>query len=149
MSNMNNSLSVRPFHDRLDDAQLEELQDQLAAIGIDDLNLAVEGDVEELFADVSEVALDELMERLKTAGVVGDVFLPIRFKKSVKVEDLEIASAYSLITALDGIRAELGLDSDQDDRDPRFTRQRNLWKRFRRGAKLAIETRQLLDLVRM
>jgi hypothetical protein len=46
------------------------------------------------------------------------------------------------------LRAELGLDDDADDRDPRLAKQRNLWKRFRRGAKACIAKGLVLDLVR-
>ncbi len=147
MSHMSNALSVRPVDDRMNEAELGELRRKLAALGVKQL-AGGDDDVEELFGDVDDDALDEFVERLSRSGIQGDIFLPVAFKGSVQVRGMQCRSAHALLEGLEGLRAELGLDDDEDDRDRRLVRQRNLWRRFRRGAKLAIQRGLILELVR-
>ncbi|MGV3622402.1 MAG: hypothetical protein ACO1OB_16410 [Archangium sp.] len=142
MSTMNNSLSVRPLFARFNETELEVLEQKLG-----ELPHAEDGDVELFFEDVNEAVLDEFVDRLGSAA--ADVYLPVRFKKPFGFEGITCGSAHALLEALDAMRGELGLDDEKDERDPRFAKQRNLWKRFRAGAKAAIRERLVLDLVRM
>ncbi len=147
MSHTSNVLSVRPIDDRLNEAELGELRRKLAALGVKRLP-AGGVDVEELFGDVDDGALDELTERLSRSGIQGDIFLPVAFDGSFELRGVCWSSAHALLKGLDGLRSELGLDDEEDDRDRRLVKQRNLWRRFRRGAKLAIKRGLILGLVR-
>ena len=151
VSRMHNTLDVRASHDRLNDEELDELTRKLAAIGARaEIPAGDGGDVQELFGDVDEGALDEFLDRLDAVGVRADRYLPVPFDGAVSLSALTCGSAHALQGALTKIRSDLELDLDLDPggRDRRLAKQRNLWKRFRAGAKLAVRRGLVLEIVR-
>lgn len=149
MSRMQNGVDARRARERFTDEELDELARELRRRGV--MKALPDGApdvVEELFADVDDAALDELLERLDEAGGRADVWLPVAFAGEIALKGIRCASTHALLAALESLREDLELDADPSERDPRLVEQRNLWKRFRAGAKLATEKGLVLDLIR-
>lgn len=148
MSHSSNALSVRPIEDCLDPPRIEELRQELARRGASALPNNDGGDVDELFGDVDDDALDDVLERLAGEGIGAHIFLPVEFLGVIDIRGAKCASTFALLGALKAIRPELGLDEAKSDRPPGLSRQRSLWKRLHRGACLAEERGLVLELVR-
>lgn len=70
------------------------------------------------------------------------------FDGAVYVRAVKCASTGSLLRALNQLRPDLELDIGPSERAPRLGKQRDLWKRFHAGAKLAVRKGLLLELLR-
>ena len=122
------------------------LRRTLQGLGVSALPEGDSGEVEELFGDVDDGVLDELLERLKKHGIEATLFIPVAFDETLDVRSVTCASTTALLRALQALRPELGFD--EDERPRRLARQRNLWKHFHRGARLANQRALVLELVR-
>lgn len=96
----------------------------------------------------SEVALDELLERLEPHLASADIYLPIAFTKPFQIRAVRFASLTKLRSALEMLRDELELDLPADSRSKNLARQRNLWRTFNAAAKEAKAHRLCVAILR-
>ena len=106
-------LRLIPLGELLDDNQINQLQRKLEELGVKELGKAPDDfmDVEE---SLSEEQLTDFLDRLEAHEIACDIYLSTEFEGRVEVSSSGhvVGSAHALADALEEIRDELDLESD-------------------------------------
>lgn len=103
-----------PVEEVLNEGQLKAMMGQLKDLGVDELQLNDEDDVD--IDDVlSEDQLTDFMDRLEARDLACTIYLPMEFDGRVEIGDQSIGSAHALLDVLEELREELDIDEDEDD----------------------------------
>jgi len=105
-----------PLEEVLSEAQLTRLDGQLKELGVEDLQLSDEDDID--IDDVlSEDQLTDFMDRLDARDLACTIYLPMEFDGRVEIADQSIGSSHALLDVLEELREELDIDEEEGDAD--------------------------------
>jgi hypothetical protein len=106
-------IEIGPLSDRLGDEEIAEQAKKMEKLGKPQLPRTDERNASTIADDVDDDALFELMDRLETHDLAADIYLPVEFEGTLEVADLRVASAATLLEALDEVKEELDADDDE------------------------------------
>ncbi len=138
-------LRLVPLEEMLGKAQLKELAHQLADLGIDDIPLGDDGELD-LDEVLTEDQLTDFMDRLEARDLACDLYLPVEFDGRLDIGHHGIGSAYALLDALVELREELDIDEDASEEDEEKLdlevieeQLRFAWRTFFKAANMCID----------
>jgi len=138
-------LRLIPLDEILGKAQLKKLTHQLADLGIDDIPLADDGDLD-LDEILTEDQLTDFMDRLEARDLACDLYLPVEFDGRLDIGDHGIGSAYALLDVLEELREELDIDEDASEEDEEELdlevieeQLRSAWRAFLKAANTCVD----------
>ncbi len=105
-----------PLEEVLSDVQITGLSGQLKELGIDDLQMNDEDDVD-IDEVLSEDQLTDFMDRLEARDLACNIYLPLEFDGRIEIGDQSVGSAHELLDVLEELREELDIDEDDETED--------------------------------
>jgi len=141
-------LRLLPLDEVLPKNQLRTLERQLQDLGVDEVPMGEDVEVE-FDEALSEDQLTDFMDRLDAHDLACDLYLPVEFEGRVQLGDHGVGSAYALVDALEEIREELGIEEEDDEDEDEEELELDLsvieeqlhysWRTFVKAASVCIE----------
>jgi hypothetical protein len=147
-------LRLIPLDETFTKNQIQQLQRQLAELGVEPSALADEGDAD-LEEALTQEELTDFMDRLEARDLACDIYLPVEFEGRVEVGETGVGSAHSLLEVLEELREELDIDEDAEEEEEEEAdmgdaieeQLRSTWRSFMRAATVCVEKRVPLHVL--